>query len=140
MNTVSSLSMLILAFVCTISMVSAFVVLRSPSGIRVVSNIPVATGIFRMTLTAEESNIPDKLMEEVWRYAKKPLISVGGKGATNKHGNSLRQLLDDHTIVKVKVNTKAFGKSGDFLMCCPYIAHDRSDASMMYINSARMIL
>ena len=114
MNNVSSFSMLILAFVCTISMVSAFVVLKSPSGSRVVSNIPVATGIFRMTLTVEDSNIPDKLMEEVWRYAKKPLISVGGKGATNKHGNSLRQLLDDHTIVKVKVNTKAFGKSGGF--------------------------
>merc|ERR1712194_469214 len=62
-----------------------------------------------MTLTAEASNIPNKLMEELWRYVKKPLISVGGKGATNKHGNSLRQLLDDHTVVKVKVNTKSFG-------------------------------
>jgi len=59
--------------------------------------------------SAAGSNIPDKLMEEVWRYAKKPLISVGGKGATKKHGNSLRQLLDDHTVVKVKVNTKSFG-------------------------------
>ena len=62
-----------------------------------------------MASTAEP-NIPDKLIEEVWRYAKKPLISVGGKGATKKHGNSLRQLLDDHTIVKVKVNTISFGK------------------------------
>ncbi|VEU38380.1 unnamed protein product [Pseudo-nitzschia multistriata] len=56
-----------------------------------------------------ESDIPDSVMEEVWRYVKKPLISVGGKGATNKHGNSLRQLLNDHTAVKVKVNTKSFG-------------------------------
>jgi RNA-binding protein YhbY len=64
-----------------------------------------------MTSTTEESNIPDKLMEKVWRYVKKPLISVGGKGVTNKHGNSLRQLLDDHTAVKVKFNLKAFGKS-----------------------------
>lgn len=48
-------------------------------------------------------------MEEVWRFVKKPLISVGGKGATEKHGNSLRQLLDHHTVVKVKVNTKSFG-------------------------------
>ena len=50
------------------------------------------------------------VMEKVWRYAKRALISVGGKGATIKHGNNLRQLLDDHTIVKVKVNTKTFGK------------------------------
>ena len=64
-----------------------------------------------MVSTAEESNIPDNLMENVWRYVKKPLISVGGKGATKKHGNSLRQLLDDHTVVKVKVNTKSFGRS-----------------------------
>jgi RNA-binding protein YhbY len=66
----------------------------------------------------ESSNIPEKLMEEVWRYAKKPLISVGGKGATIKHGNNLRQLLDDHTVVKVKVNTKSFGKSRDISRRC----------------------
>ena len=48
--------------------------------------------------------------EKVWRYAKKPLLSIGAKGATPSHGNSLRQLLDDHTVVKVKMNTKAYGK------------------------------
>ena len=49
-------------------------------------------------------------MEKVWRYAKKPLLSIGAKGATFSHGNSLRQLLDAHTVVKVRVNTKQFGK------------------------------
>ena len=29
--------------------------------------------------------------------------------ATIKHGNNLRQLLNDHTIVKVKFNTQTFG-------------------------------
>ena len=37
-----------------------------------------------MTTTTGESDIPEKLVEEVWRYVKKPLISVGGKGATGK--------------------------------------------------------
>ncbi|KAG7369065.1 CRS1 / YhbY CRM domain containing protein [Nitzschia inconspicua] len=48
-------------------------------------------------------------MEKVWRHAKKPLLRIGAKGATHSHGNSLRQLLDDHTVVKVKVNTRKFG-------------------------------
>mmetsp|Transcript_18542 Transcript_18542/g.26184 ORF Transcript_18542/g.26184 Transcript_18542/m.26184 type:complete len:219 (+) Transcript_18542:119-775(+) len=47
--------------------------------------------------------------EKAWRYAKKPLLSIGGKGAALSHGNSLRQLLNDHTAVKVKVNLRQFG-------------------------------
>ena len=49
--------------------------------------------------------------ERVWRYAKKPLLRIGSKGATHAHGNSLRQLLEDHIVVKVKVNTKKFNNS-----------------------------
>lgn len=48
--------------------------------------------------------------ELAWRYVRKPLLSIGGKGAALSHGNSLRQLLNDHTAVKVKVNLKTFGK------------------------------
>lgn len=50
-------------------------------------------------------------MERAWRYAKKPLLSIGAKGATLTHGNSLRQLLEQHTVVKVKVNTRKFDGS-----------------------------
>jgi len=50
-------------------------------------------------------------MEKAWRYAKKPLLSIGAKGATLTHGNSLRQLLQQHTVVKVKVNTRRFDDS-----------------------------
>ena len=103
MNHISSLAIRIIAFICTFFSASAFVSLQTTSRDR----------ICRVSLTAEESNIPEKTMEEVWRYVKKPLISVGTKGATIKHGNSLRQLLDDHTVVKVKVNTKSFGTSTD---------------------------
>ena len=45
-----------------------------------------------------------KRMEQVWRYNKKPLLSIGAqKGPTSKHGNSLRELLQHHTTVKVKI-------------------------------------
>jgi len=50
-------------------------------------------------------------MEKAWRYAKRPLLSVGSKGATFSHGNSLRQLLEAHTAVKVKVNTRRYDGS-----------------------------
>jgi RNA-binding protein YhbY len=59
----------------------------------------------------EEPPVPLDPIEQVWRYAKKPLLRIGSKGATHSHGNSLRQLLEDHTIVKVKVNTKKFQNS-----------------------------
>jgi RNA-binding protein YhbY len=61
--------------------------------------------------TALFSQVDDEAEEKVWRYVKKPLLSIGSKGASLSHGNSLRQLLEDHTAVKVKVNTKAFGTS-----------------------------
>ena len=109
MNRLSSLLILLLVFAFTNLTVSAFIGLRRPNKCRILPDI--ADRVCRMSSATEESSIPDKLMEEVWRYSKKPLISVGGKGATKKHGNSLRQLLDDHTVVKVKVNTKSFGTS-----------------------------
>jgi hypothetical protein len=51
-------------------------------------------------------------IEKAWRHAKKPLLRIGGKGATQTHGNSLRQLLEDHTVVKVKINTQKYGTLG----------------------------
>ena len=69
---------------------------------------------FEILFEDEETNLD--VMEKAWRYAKKPLLSIGAKGATVAHGNSLRQLLDSHTIVKVKVNTSKFGKWRKFLI------------------------
>ena len=52
----------------------------------------------------DENNVHRKQMERVWRYNKKPLLSIGAqKGPTIKHGNSLRELLLHHTTVKVKI-------------------------------------
>ena len=63
---------------------------------------------------AETPSVPTpslSSMEQAWRYTKKPLLSIGAKGATLTHGNSLRQLLEQHTVVKVKVNTRRFHNS-----------------------------
>jgi hypothetical protein len=63
--------------------------------------------------------------EKAWRYAKKPLLSIGSKGATLTHGNSLRNLLQDHTVVKVKVNTKKFGKCRFVYQSISTYAHEK---------------
>jgi RNA-binding protein YhbY len=57
----------------------------------------------------KQDAVPVDGLEKAWRYAKKPLLSIGAKGAQFSHGNSLRQLLEAHTVVKVKVNTQKFG-------------------------------
>jgi len=45
-------------------------------------------------------------MEMAWRFIKKPLLRLGSKGAAPSHGNSLRELLKTHKVVKVKVNNR----------------------------------
>ena len=67
------------------------------------------TRVRRMTRTTSLGAAKAPL-DAAWQHVRKALISVGGKDATPKHGNSLRQLLDHHTAVKVKVNTKPFGE------------------------------
>eukprot|EP00591_Stephanopyxis_turris_P000121 CAMPEP_0195519980 /NCGR_PEP_ID=MMETSP0794_2-20130614/15874_1 /TAXON_ID=515487 /ORGANISM="Stephanopyxis turris, Strain CCMP 815" /LENGTH=164 /DNA_ID=CAMNT_0040649241 /DNA_START=160 /DNA_END=654 /DNA_ORIENTATION=+ len=52
-------------------------------------------------------------MEAAWRYIKKPLLRIGGKGASASHGNSLRDLLNQHEAVKVKVNSRKMGSLED---------------------------
>ena len=63
------------------------------------------------SVVVQESKPQLDVQEQVWRFVKKPLLHIGSKGATKSHGNSLRQLLEDHTVVKVKVNTRKFGGS-----------------------------
>lgn len=56
-----------------------------------------------------DNNDSSQELEKTWRYVKKTLLSIGGKGATASHGNSLKELLECHVAVKVKVNMKPFG-------------------------------
>lgn len=50
-------------------------------------------------------------MESVWRFIKKPLLRLGSKGISPSHGNSLRELLKSHRVIKVKVNNRKDGTS-----------------------------
>jgi len=47
--------------------------------------------------------------EKAWRHIKKPFLRIGSKGAKLSHGSSLKELLYDHTAVKVKINTNKMG-------------------------------
>ena len=48
-------------------------------------------------------------MEKAWKYVTKPLLRLGSQGISIKHGNSLRELLLAHSVVKVKVNSISLG-------------------------------
>jgi RNA-binding protein YhbY len=65
--------------------------------------------LFKDEVEKQQNAVPLDGLEKAWRYAKKPMLSIGAKGAQFSHGNSLRQLLEAHTVVKVKVNTQKFG-------------------------------
>jgi hypothetical protein len=65
-------------------------------------------GTERNAPSHKESNRSN--LEKTWRYVKRPLLRIGGKGITLTHGNSLRELLQAHTVVKVKVNSPKYGK------------------------------
>lgn len=54
--------------------------------------------------TPSESTRELNAMERTWRSVKKPMVRIGSKGTALSHGNSLRELLNAHTVVKVKVN------------------------------------
>lgn len=94
---------------CTVSNVESFSVMARSC----------CVGASRQVMTLSLSNDDDDdstpinspNMELAWRFAKKPLLRIGSKGATQTHGNSLRQLLNDHTAVKVKINTGRYGAS-----------------------------
>jgi RNA-binding protein YhbY len=65
--------------------------------------------LFKDEVENQRDAVPLDGLEKAWRYAKKPMLSIGAKGAQFSHGNSLRQLLEAHTVVKVKVSTQKFG-------------------------------
>lgn len=44
-------------------------------------------------------------VDAAWRYVKKPFLRIGDKGVAQSHANSLCELLNAHTLVKVKINS-----------------------------------
>lgn len=71
---------------------------------------------FHLLHKATASNHNEDLqvgIDKAWRHAPKPLLRIGGKGVANSHGNSLRELLNAHTVVKVKINSTKLGSLED---------------------------
>ena len=102
---------LFLVFLSAIFPVDAFITVTRNSSRRIPStNIHSSQddGSFDASNTSSSPGI-----DSAWRYIKKPLLRIGGKGASESHGNSLRELLNAHTAVKVKVNTKKLGSLED---------------------------
>mmetsp|Transcript_33767 Transcript_33767/g.49428 ORF Transcript_33767/g.49428 Transcript_33767/m.49428 type:complete len:185 (-) Transcript_33767:198-752(-) len=52
----------------------------------------------------EEPEEKNTSVAALWKLQKKALLRIGGKGVKNSHINSLRELLDAHSVVKVKMN------------------------------------
>lgn len=101
-------------FLFLFSLLLQFLLACVPTSGFSVCNLGLARPQIRSTRSLQSSSDEQSeldVQEKAWRYAGKPLLRIGVKGATSSHGNSLRQLLEDHQVVKVKVNTKAFGGS-----------------------------
>uniref|UniRef100_I2CPM2 Uncharacterized protein n=2 Tax=Nannochloropsis gaditana (strain CCMP526) TaxID=1093141 RepID=I2CPM2_NANGC len=47
---------------------------------------------------------PPQVLDSLWNQQRKPLLRLGAKGVLKSHLNSLRELLDAHNVVRVKVN------------------------------------
>ena len=68
--------------------------------------------IIKLHATDSNEDLQDGI-DRAWRHAPKPLLRIGGKGIANSHGNSLRELLNAHTVVKVKINSTKLGSLED---------------------------
>ena len=66
-------------------------------------------------------------IESAWRFAKKPLLRIGGKGISKTHCNSLIELLNAHTVVKVKFNTQKFGSLEDAFEAMKKLAEETGE-------------
>lgn len=51
-----------------------------------------------------EFGLSDGILEELWRRPRKHFFSIGKSGLKPSHLRSLRELVQAHTLVKVKVN------------------------------------
>mmetsp|Transcript_21178 Transcript_21178/g.32182 ORF Transcript_21178/g.32182 Transcript_21178/m.32182 type:complete len:159 (+) Transcript_21178:144-620(+) len=90
--------------IMTLSMVKAF-------------NVQISSCSYPYSLSSKlemtQNEELDVGLETAWRYVKKPLLRIGGKGLSDTIGNSLCELLNAHTAVKVKVNTNKLGSLED---------------------------
>ena len=103
------------------------------------SNEPTEEEIERLFEEVDEALLKRVLepTEKAWRHAKKVLLRIGSKGATLTHGNSLRQLLEQHQVVKVKINTRKFGTF--FTVLCRRMEHVALDSTNLENSQSTLL-
>lgn len=79
--------------------------------------LPAGESIEGTDTTGNDTQISDgnggkelSQMELAWRHIKKPLLRIGKNGLSTNHANSLKELLEQHNVVKIKINTNRLGK------------------------------
>jgi RNA-binding protein YhbY len=69
---------------------------------------------FPLKLSANDDDSAQRVnIDKAWKHIPKPLLRIGGKGVADSHGNSLKELMNAHTAVKVKINTTKLGSFED---------------------------
>ena len=82
-------------------------------------------------------------IDKAWKYVKKPLLRIGGKGVSDSHGNSLKELLNAHTVVKVKINSTKIGSLEDAFEALKAAVEkkgDMKDVELLHIRNSENTL
>jgi len=108
----------ILVCVASVALTNAFVISPKMSTAEIANTRRIHTPICMATDSSSDDEAPSNTaatpgVDAAWRHVKKPMLRIGGKGATETHGNSLCELLNAHTAVKVKINTHKLGSLED---------------------------
>lgn len=103
---------------------------------------------FQIQASAEDEGLEqDSAMrggiDKAWKHVKKPLLRIGGKGISDSHGNSLKELLNAHTVVKVKINSTKLGSFEDVFEALKAVVErvgDMKDLELLHIRKSENTL
>ena len=72
-----------------------------------------------------------------WRHVSKPMLRIGSKGVSATHANSLGELLEAHTCVKVKINTHKLGSLEEAFVCIQNVVVENNSSSNIELIHVR---
>jgi RNA-binding protein YhbY len=75
-------------------------------------------------------------IDAAWRHVGKPLLRIGSKGVSATHARSLGELLDAHTCVKVKINTRKLGSLEEAFGCIEKLMEDNSNIELIHVRKS----
>ena len=103
---------------------------------------------FQIQFSAEDEGLEQDSalrggIDKAWKHVKKPLLRIGGKGVSDSHGNSLKELLNAHTVVKVKINSTKLGSFEDVFEALKAAVEkkgDMKDVELLHIRKSENTL